>query len=105
MPPGPATLGRGVARLNSPVRNYGFYGDGGRYDATRFDAQNGLIPLSRDPFAEQLQVFFPTKASLAPHTDLFFRGFDMAFPDFWRVREWQREFAAQVAGRNMPSLR
>jgi hypothetical protein len=60
--------------------------------------------LSRDPFAEQLQVFFPTKASLAPHSDLYFRGFDMAFPDFWRVREWQREFAAQVADRNMPSL-
>jgi DNA-binding beta-propeller fold protein YncE len=91
-------------RAGLSVRNYGFYGDGGRYDTTRYDAQNGLIPLSRDPFAEQLQVFFPTKASLAPHSDLYFRGFDMAFPDFWRVREWQREFAAQVADRNMPSL-
>ncbi len=91
-------------RAGLSVRNYGFYGDGARYDATRYDAQNGLIPLSRDPFAEKLQVFFPAKASLAPHTDVYFRGFDMAFPDFWRVREWQREFAAQVADRNMPSL-
>jgi DNA-binding beta-propeller fold protein YncE len=91
-------------RAGLSVRNYGFYGDVGRYDATRYNAQDGLIPLSRDPFAEQLQVFFPTKASLAPHTDVYFRGFDMAFPDFWRVREWQREFAGQVAARNMPSL-
>jgi hypothetical protein len=91
-------------RAGLSVRNYGFYGDVGRYDATRYDAQNGLIPLAHDPFAERLQVFFPTKASLTPHTDVYFRGFDMAFPDFWRVREWQREFAGQVAARNMPSL-
>jgi DNA-binding beta-propeller fold protein YncE len=91
-------------RAGLSVRNYGFYGDGARYDATRYDAQNGLIPLSRAPFAEQVQVFFPTKTSLAPDTDVYYRGFDMAFPDFWRVREWQREFAAQVVDRKMPSL-
>jgi hypothetical protein len=91
-------------RAGLSVRNYGFYGDVGLYDAKRYNAQNGLIPLSRDPFTDKLQVFFPTKASLAPHTDVYFRGFDMAFPDFWRVREWQREFAEQVADRRMPSL-
>jgi DNA-binding beta-propeller fold protein YncE len=91
-------------RAGLSVRNYGFYGDTSRYDTRRYDAQTGLIPPTRDPFSEKLQVFFPTKASLAPHTDIYFRGFDMAFPDFWRVREWQREFAEQVTARTMPSL-
>jgi DNA-binding beta-propeller fold protein YncE len=91
-------------RAGLSVRNYGFYGDTSRYNAERYNADNGLIPLSRDPFAEKLQVFFPTKASLAPHSDIYFRGFDMAFPDFWRVREWQREFAEQVANNAMPNL-
>jgi hypothetical protein len=87
-------------RAGLPVRNYGFYGDTSRYDAARHDA----VPLAHDPFSEGLQVFFPTKAALAPHSDTYFRGFDMAFPDFWRVREWQREFAQQVATGAMPSL-
>ena len=91
-------------RAGLSVRNYGFYGDTSRYDPKRYDAQSGLLPLTRDPAAEKLQVFFPTKESLAPHSDPFFRGFDMAFPDFWRVREWQREFALQVASRTMPGL-
>jgi Phosphoesterase family len=91
-------------RAGLSIRNYGFYGDTSRYNAQRFNAENGLIPLSRDPFADKLQVFFPTKASLAPHTDIYFRGFDMALPDFWRVREWQREFTRQVADNAMPNL-
>jgi DNA-binding beta-propeller fold protein YncE len=91
-------------RAGLTLRNYGFYGDVSRYDATSYKAQDGLIPLSRDPFADRLQVFFPTKASLAPHTDIYFRGFDMAFPDFWRLKEWQREFAQQVASGDMPNL-
>jgi len=91
-------------RAGLSIRNYGFYGDVSRYDLRRYTAQDGLIPLARDPFADRLQVFFPTKPSLAPHTDVYFRGFDMAFPDFWRVREWQREFSQQVAAGNMPSL-
>jgi DNA-binding beta-propeller fold protein YncE len=90
------------ARLS--VRNYGFFGDTSRYDPRQYNAENGLIPLSRDPFAEKLQVFFPASGSLAALSDLYFRGFDMAFPDFWRLREWQREFVRQVADRNMPGL-
>jgi DNA-binding beta-propeller fold protein YncE len=91
-------------RAGLSMRNYGFYGDGTRYDPEQNDAQHGLLPLARDPAAEKLQVFFPTKASLAPHSDIYFRGFDMAFPDFWRLKEWQREFAGQVASGAMPSL-
>jgi len=91
-------------RAGLSLRNYGFYGDTSRYNALLYNADNGLVPLSRDPFADKQQVFFPTKASLASHSDIYFRGFDMAFPDFWRVREWQREFARQVADNAMPNL-
>jgi DNA-binding beta-propeller fold protein YncE len=91
-------------RAGLTLRNYGFYGDGSRYDLRRYTGQDGPIPLSRDPFADRVQVFFPTKASLAPHTDVYFRGFDMAFPDFWRLSEWQREFALEVAAGEMPNL-
>jgi DNA-binding beta-propeller fold protein YncE len=91
-------------RAGLSIRNYGFYGDTSRYNPQRYNADNGLVPLSHGPFADKLQVFFPTKASLAPHTDIYFRGFDLAFPDFWRVREWQREFAGQVADKAMPNL-
>jgi DNA-binding beta-propeller fold protein YncE len=91
-------------RAGLSIRNYGFYGDGGAYDAKGYTAKEGRVPVPRDPFAEKTQVFFTTKASLAPHTDIYFNGFDMAFPDFWRLREWQREFSEQVANRNMPNL-
>ena len=31
-------------------------------------------------------------------------GFDTRFPDFWREREWSREFPLQVKNHNMPAL-
>jgi DNA-binding beta-propeller fold protein YncE len=87
-------------RAGRTIRNYGFFGDLSRY----FVKDDTLIPLTRDPFAERRQVFFPTKPALAPHTDIYYRGFDMAFSDFYLVSEWQREFSAQVAARAMPNL-
>ena len=87
-------------RAGLTIRNYKFFGDLTRYSAK----EDSLIPPIRDPFAEKLQVFFPAKAALAPHTDIYFRGFDMAYPDFYRVREWRREFARQVEQGAMPNL-
>jgi DNA-binding beta-propeller fold protein YncE len=87
-------------RAGLTIRNYGFYGDLSRY----FARDTSLIPLTRDPFAERLQVFYPTKPSLTPHTDVYYRGYDMAFADFYLVREWQREFREQVAKDAMPNL-
>jgi DNA-binding beta-propeller fold protein YncE len=87
-------------RAGLTIRNYGFFGDLARYSA----ADDTRIPLTPDPFAEKRQVFFPTKASLVPHTDLYYRGFDQAFADFYLVKEWQREFAEQVEKAAMPNL-
>lgn len=80
------------------LRNYGFY-----VDLTRY--YNGkLIPLEREPFRTRLQVAYPSKAALLSVTDPYYRGFDQAFPDYWRFKEWEREFDGYVANGNLPGL-
>jgi hypothetical protein len=52
-------------------------------------------------------VAFPASAALAPYTDPYFRGFDNAFPDYYRYKEWEREFDtkfAKAGGAELPSL-
>ena len=82
------------------LRNYGFFGDFLMYDPQR----PGAAPLIREPFAEQRPVFAATSASLQPHSDVYYRGFDQRYPDFWRIREWQRDFAGLIARNAVPSL-
>ena len=89
-------------RAGISVRNYGFFGDLGRYDARKDGPP--AIPLERDPWAKRLQVFFPANSALAPRTDLYFRGFDQSFPDFWRVQEWKREFEGFSVSGRLPAL-
>ena len=87
-------------RAGLSVRNYGFYGDLSRYNPKAADN----IPLERDPAAKSLQVFYAAKPELAPVTDPYFRGFDQAFPDYWRFQEWKREFDAYAAKGDLPAL-
>jgi hypothetical protein len=52
-------------------------------------------------------VAFPASAALAPYTDPYFRGFDNAFPDYYRYKEWEREFDtkyAKAGGAELPAL-
>ena len=87
-------------RAGLSVRNYGFHSD-----LSRYDSRNPFsVPLDRDPFATKTQVTWPSGEALAAHTDTYFRSFDVRFPDFWREREWEREFALQVKNHDMPSL-
>lgn len=87
-----------AVRSGLTLRNYGFYGDLTRYF-------NGtLIPLDREPFKTKRQVFYPSKAALLSVSDPYYRGFDQAFPDFWRFKEWEREFDGYVAGGKLPAL-
>ena len=89
-------------RAGKTVRNYGFYGDLFRYYAP---AESGaLIPLDREPHKTGRRVFYPSKAALATVTDPYFRGFDMNFPDYWRFKEWEREFDGYVAAGSLPNL-
>ncbi len=92
-------LWNAALRAGLSVRNYGFHVDLGHHDA------NGQeVPLERDPAAAKLRVAFPTTDILDKITDPYYRGFDTRFPDFWRLKEWQREFALQVKHKNMPAL-
>ncbi len=86
-------------RAGLTVRNYGFMSEGA-YDPK--DPKS--IPPIREPFKEKRTTFISTSESLAPVSDPYFRGFDQAFPDYWRFKEWEREFDQQVSTRSMPAL-
>ena len=89
-------------RAGVSLRNYGFYGDLSRY-ALPHDS-SAWIPLERDPHKAGRQVFFETKPALAPYTDPYYRGFDQSFPDYWRFKEWEREFDGFIAQGKAPGL-
>ena len=82
------------------VRNWGFYGDLTLY----FVPGPDRMPLEREPWKTGLKVFTPAKASLMSISDRYFRGFDQSFPDFWRFKEWEREFDGFVAAGTAPNL-
>jgi hypothetical protein len=79
-------------RAGLSVRNYGFMNE------PAYDPKDPkVIALMRDPFKEQKAAFVSASQSLAALSDPYFRGFDQAFPDYWRVQEWAREFGQQVS--------
>src|SRR5579862_7371620 len=89
-------------RAKLSVRNYGFFLDLLRYRLPEKDP-NYLPPL-RDPRASGTTVAFAANADLAPVTDPYFRGFDQILPDYWRYKEWEREFDAFARDGNLPAL-
>src|SRR5262249_10455355 len=84
-----AALRRGLT-----VRNYGFHGN----------SLSPLAPMVREPFAQNVRVFSPSNASLMPFSDPYYRSFDAAFPDYWRYREWKREFDGFSMSKIAPNL-
>ncbi|HYX52512.1 MAG TPA: YncE family protein, partial [Candidatus Limnocylindrales bacterium] len=91
-----------VLRAKKTLRNYGFFVDLAHYSATKDGGPP--LPLIHEPSKTYTQVAFPTKQALQGVTDLYFRGFDMRFPDYWRFKEWEREFDEYVRQDNLPSL-
>ena len=89
-------------RAHLTLCNYGFFLDLERY-SLRPSSPAYLGPI-RDPFRSKTRVAFPTKAALRGVTDPYYRGFDQAFPDLWRYREWDREFQLYVKNRHLPAL-
>jgi len=57
---------------------------------TRFPAAPSWPPLRTSP--------------LAPFTDQYFRGFDPSFPDYYRYKEWERDFDTNYATGGLPNL-
>lgn len=90
-----------MLRGGKSVRNYGFWIDLTLYGAP---ASLGGIPVLRDPFAAGVKVATAAAAELLPLSDPYFRGFDAALPDFWRFKEWEREFDGQVARGDLPQF-
>jgi len=89
-------------RAHVSLRNYGFFLDMARYDS-KADAQ-AHITVVHDAFAQGLVEAYPTKPALANVTDPYFPAFDLKLPDYWRFKEWEREFDAYVANGNLPAL-
>ena len=87
-------------RAGLTVRNYGFF-----LDTTRYNTANYKITLDHNPHATGTVVAFSSSEALTPYTDPYFRGFDNTFPDYWRYKEWEREFDANYADGGLPSLR
>jgi hypothetical protein len=100
---GTGYLWNGALRAGLSVRNYGFALDLDRYDPAAQYAQY-KIPVLTDPAASKTQVAFPTSPALAPYTDLYFRGFDNKLPDYYRFKEWEREFDTKYADGGLPNL-
>jgi YVTN family beta-propeller protein len=81
------------------VRNYGAFVDLTRYALATFDP--ALFPaLVENPAtqAPPVQQAWAASKNLVGNTDIYFRGFDQAYPDKWRYEEWYREFQQFVAG-------
>ena len=90
-------------RAGLSIRNYGFFLDLSRYNLTGPGAKYD-IPELTDPYKTRTQVAFPASATLAPVTDIYFRGFDNSFPDYFRYKEFARDFDARYAHGGLPSL-
>lgn len=78
-------------RAGLTVRNYGFF------------VQN-TPTRDRQPFANKVIQAYGLNPELATLTDGYFRGYDVSYPEFYRLQEWEREFNQYIANGNLPNL-
>ncbi len=100
-------LWNAALRAGLTVRNYGFMIDLTRYGRALLETPStagAYLPLEREPAKKNLIVAYAANPQLTELTDGFFRGFDPAYPDTWREREWEREFQSYVAHGDLPAL-
>jgi DNA-binding beta-propeller fold protein YncE len=91
-----------VLRAGLTLRDYGAF-----VDTTRMDSRAnapGHITLPHDPHAQGLIVSFAAKQALLGRIDPYYPGFSLRFPDFWREKEWEREFDGYVATNSLPAF-
>ncbi len=89
-------------RAGLSLRNYGFFIDLVRYSSAVPKAV--AIPVLTDPHASNTTVAYTANTDLLPYTDPFFRGFDNNLPDYFRFKEWEREFDTTYASGSLPQL-
>ena len=100
---GTGYLWNSALRKGLTVRNYGFFIDLARY-SEEAKSSKYVIPLLLNPAATRTQVSYPADPALAKRTDIYFRSFDNAFPDYYRYKEWEREFDSKFRNRGLPNL-
>ncbi|MCJ7516020.1 MAG: beta-propeller fold lactonase family protein [Dehalococcoidia bacterium] len=91
-------------RAGLTLRNYGFSVDGTRYTFPQSSSYS--LSLAHDPASTNTVTAYPTEVSLIPYTDPYFRGWDPTYPDYWRFKEWEREFDTKYVngGEDLPHL-
>jgi DNA-binding beta-propeller fold protein YncE len=90
-------------RAGLSIRNYGFFSDNSHYGLTPTDP--GYVPNIENPFAAGARQLWTAAQELIPYTDIYFHGFDNAYPDAWRFEEFQREFNEFTQpGNDLPRL-
>ncbi len=87
-------------RAGLTVRNYGFFLDQSRYSMS----SPYFIPYDPTPYADHIRMAYPTNDALQKRTDLYYRGFDTAYPDYWKFNEWYREFQGFEANGGLANL-
>ena len=99
-PDGPAGTPRGkgyiwdaVLRANLTFREYGCMSD-----------MNLDAPREPYPFKAKVVLSRPSNPELYRFGDPYFKGFDPAYPDFYREAEWEREFDQYVQRKNLPAF-
>ncbi|HET6843979.1 MAG TPA: beta-propeller fold lactonase family protein [Candidatus Angelobacter sp.] len=81
-------------RAGLSIRNYGFF----------LTESSSETPLSRHPADEKTVVSFVDNPRLQGLTDVYYRGFDQRIADYWRLKEWEREFDDYEKNGNLPGL-
>jgi YVTN family beta-propeller protein len=99
---GTSYLWDAALRKGLSLRNYGVFGDLSRYFIP--PSLPIYVPLDRHPFDDGVVQFYPAKAALQSLSDPYFRGYDNAYPDFWRFKEWEREFDQAASSGSLPNL-
>src|SRR5260370_22929370 len=65
---------------------------------------SGTTPMAEMPYETKTVVAYPTKAALFDITDPYFRGFNTKVPDFFRFKEFEREFSNYEKTGVLPGL-
>jgi DNA-binding beta-propeller fold protein YncE len=92
-------LWNNALRAGLTVRSDGFF-----IDTTCYNEPACLTPLAHDPYSTNTIVAPSSNVALTPFTDPYFRGFDPAFPDYYRFKEWERDFDTNYTKGGLPNL-
>lgn len=104
-----------VLRAGKTVRHYGLWTDPFPYYQFNGDFTNtfflkadpytpGLVPIVRNAFEKKIPQAAATAPGLAPHTNPWYRGWDLNVPDEYRYEEWKREFDEYVRQGKLPNF-